>query len=62
MIADDCVRVSSDLELETDMVLNLEVTAFFPGVASLEVERTLVVTPTCSRHLVDQPRDTVFVP
>ncbi|HST39073.1 MAG TPA: Xaa-Pro peptidase family protein [Conexibacter sp.] len=43
-IADDCVDVDADLPLEAGMAINLEISAFMPGVASVEVERTVLVT------------------
>jgi Xaa-Pro aminopeptidase len=55
-IADDTVDVAADLPLEAGMVVNLEVTQFLPGVASLEVEIGLVVTETGARPLAAQER------
>jgi Xaa-Pro dipeptidase len=55
-IADDCVDISADLELEPGMVINLEASVFVPGVASVEVEITTVVTETGARPFVPQDR------
>ena len=38
------------------MVLNLEAPLFMPGVGSLHIEQSYVVTPQGSRPLVDQER------
>lgn len=55
-IQDDCVDLPSDLVLETDMVLNLEAPLFMPGVGSLHIERSYVVTSHGSRPLIEQHR------
>jgi Xaa-Pro aminopeptidase len=55
-IADGCVDVPADLPLEPDMVVNLEVSIFLPGVGSLEVEITTLVTETGARPFVPQDR------
>jgi len=55
-IKDDCVDLPSDLTLEADMVLNLEAPLFMPGVGSLHIEQSYVVTPQGSRPLVEQQR------
>ncbi|MBI4530547.1 MAG: aminopeptidase P family protein, partial [Candidatus Latescibacteria bacterium] len=55
-IRDGCVDVPSDLPLEADMVVNLEASIFMPGVGSLHIERSFVVTPAGSRSLVPQDR------
>lgn len=47
---------SSDLPLESDMVLNLEAGLFMPGVGSLQIERSFVVTPAGNRPLPPQTR------
>jgi Xaa-Pro aminopeptidase len=60
-IRDECVDESSDLPLEAGMVLNLEVSRFVPGVASFEVERTIVVTDEGATNLIPQPRDQLVV-
>jgi Xaa-Pro dipeptidase len=55
-IRDDCVDVPADLELEPGMVINLEGTIWVPGVASVEVEVTSLVTETGARPFVHQDR------
>lgn len=55
-IQDDCVDLPSDLTLEADMVLNLEAPLFMPGVGSLHIEQSHVVTPRGSRPLTKQSR------
>ncbi len=55
-IRDDCVDAPSDLELEVGMVVNLEASAFLPGVASLHVERSFVVGASGPLDLVPQDR------
>jgi Xaa-Pro aminopeptidase len=55
-IADECVDVDSDLELEPGMVVNLEASVFIAGVASVEVEITTVVTDGGARPFVPQDR------
>ncbi|MCC7449206.1 MAG: aminopeptidase P family protein [Anaerolineae bacterium] len=61
-IKDDCIDVPSDLPLETDMVINLEAPLFMPGVASLHLEETFIVTENGCRSLVPQARATPFIP
>ena len=55
-IHDDCVDVPSDLPLEVDMVLNLEAMISMPGVGSLHIEKSFLVTPNGSRPLIPQDR------
>ncbi len=55
-VKDDCVDLPSDLTLEADMVLNLEAPLFMPGVGSLHIEESYVVTAQGSRPLVEQSR------
>ena len=55
-IQDDCVDVPSDLPLDVDMVLNLEAMISMPGVGSLHIEKSFVVTPSGSRPLIPQDR------
>lgn len=55
-IYDDCVDLPSDLPLETDMVLNLEAMISMPGIGSLHIEKSFVVTPKGSRPLIPQNR------
>jgi Xaa-Pro aminopeptidase len=61
-IADDTIDIAADLPLEPGMVVNLEVTQFVPGVASLEVEISVVVTETGGRPFVPQGRETPVEP
>jgi len=61
-ILDDCIDESSDLLLEPDMVINLEAATFMPGVASLHIERSVVVTSEGSRALIPQFRSSPFNP
>ena len=55
-IHDDCVDVPSDLPLEVDMVLNLEAMISMPGVGSLHIEQSFLVTPDGSCPLIPQDR------
>ena len=55
-IQDDCVDVPSDLPLEVNMVLNLEAMISMPGVGSLHIEKSFVVTPSGSRPLIPHDR------
>jgi Xaa-Pro dipeptidase len=60
-LADDCISVPSDLTLETGMVINLEAAQFRPGSASLQCERSFVVTTTGVRDLIPQNREHLFI-
>ncbi len=53
-VKDDCIEVSADIPLEPNMVLNVEVSAFLPGVASVEIEKTVVVTTNGFNELIDR--------
>jgi Xaa-Pro aminopeptidase len=55
-IRDECIDESSDLPLESEMVLNLEAGLFLPGVGSLQIEQSFVVTPAGNRPLTPQVR------
>ncbi len=55
-IQDDCVDVPSDLPLEVDTVLNLEAMISMPGVGSLHIEKSFLVTPSGSRPLIPHDR------
>ena len=55
-IHDDCVDFPSDLPLEVNMVLNLEAMISMPGVGSLHIERSFLVTPSGSRPLIPHDR------
>jgi len=59
-ILDDCVDEPSDLPLEPNMVINLESAIFMPGVGSLHIEKSFVVTPGGNRPLIPQDRTTPF--
>jgi Xaa-Pro aminopeptidase len=61
-IADDTVGVPADVLLEEGMVVNLEVTQFIPGVGSLEVEVTTLVTGSGARPFVTQERSEPLAP
>lgn len=61
-IQDDCVNVSSDLPLEVDMVINLEVPIFLAGTGSVHSEASFVVTPQGCRPLVAQDRSRFLQP
>jgi Xaa-Pro aminopeptidase len=60
-LADECISIASDLTLETGMVINLEAAQFRPGSASLQCERSLVVTTTGVRDLIPQDRERLRV-
>ncbi len=55
-IHDGCVNVPSDLALEPNMVLNLEVGAFLAGFGSFQNEQTFLITADGARPLVPQAR------
>jgi len=55
-IQDDCVDIPSDLPLEVNMVLNLEAMISMPGVGSLHIEKSFLVTPSGSRSLIPHDR------
>ncbi|MEJ2560545.1 MAG: M24 family metallopeptidase [Anaerolineae bacterium] len=59
-IRDDCTDVPSDLPLEEDMVLNLEVSLFMPSRGSLHIEQSFIVTAKGSRPLILQDRTRPF--
>lgn len=61
-IQDECVDIPSDLLLETNMVLNLEAMISMPGVGSLHIEQSFLVTPDGSRPLVPQDRRRPVLP
>lgn len=60
-LADECFSVDADLTLEPGMVINLEAAQFRPGTASLQCERSFVVTTTGVRDLIPQDRDRIRV-
>ena len=55
-ITDDCIDEPSDLPVEQDMVLNVEAPLFMPGVGSIHLEQSVVVTENGSRPLTSQDR------
>ncbi len=61
-IRDDCIDVPSDLPMEEGMVFNLEASMFLPGVGSLQMERSFIVTADGYRDLVPQDRSRPFLP
>lgn len=61
-IRDDCIDISSDLALEADMVINLEAAFFRPGLDSLNLEQTFIITPDGCKPLIDQERVRPFQP
>ena len=61
-IKDECVDEPSDLPLEAGMVINLEAAVFMPGVASVHIEQSFVVTSDGNRLLVPQDRSGPFIP
>lgn len=61
-IRDECIDVPSDLPLEANMVINLESINFLPGIGSLHIEKSFVVTADGCRPLTPQDRSAPFVP
>ena len=61
-LKDECLDVSSDLPLEADMVINLEAPLYLAGAASLQIERSFLITPTGWQALVPQDRRQPFHP
>jgi Xaa-Pro dipeptidase len=59
-ISDDCVTVSADLPVEEGMVNNLEACAFLPGLGSVHLEKSFLVTAEGNRELTEQNRDQPF--
>jgi Xaa-Pro aminopeptidase len=55
-LKDACVEVSSDLEIEPDMVINLEAPVFRFGDTSLHVEQTFLMTERGAEPLLPQER------
>jgi Xaa-Pro aminopeptidase len=55
-IRDDCLEVSSDLQLEKGMVFNLEAPLFVLGRGAVHTERSFVVTAGGAEPLVAQER------
>jgi Xaa-Pro aminopeptidase len=57
-ISDGCVDVPSDLPMEEGMINNLEIPLYLPGVGSLHVEKSFLITAEGSRELIPQNRST----
>jgi Xaa-Pro dipeptidase len=55
-LKDDCICLDADIDLEAGMVLNIECTAFSPGVAAVGCEITCLVEERRSVLLTDQDR------
>ena len=60
-IKDECVDLDSDLPMEVDMVLNLEVCSYHPGHGAYQTEQSFVITETGCRPLIEQQRDEPIV-
>ena len=61
-IQDDCADEPSDLPLEENMVIALEVSQYVPGVGSLNHERVFVVSEHGGRELIAYERDQTIQP
>jgi Xaa-Pro aminopeptidase len=61
-IRDACIDEPSDLPIEQDMVLNVEAPLFMPGLGSLHLEQSVVVTADGSRPLTPQERRQPVMP
>ena len=55
-ICDGCIGISSDLPLETNMVVNLEVSIFRLETGALHIEKSFLVTATGCQPLIPQDR------
>jgi len=60
-IKDDCVDIPSDIPLEENMVINLEAPMFVPGVGSIQIEYTLIVTSEGCRPLFPHNREQPYM-
>jgi Xaa-Pro dipeptidase len=61
-IRDDCIDLSSDMPLEAEMVVNLELPLYLFGRASLHMEQTFEITPGGPRRLdASDPTEPVHV-
>ncbi len=60
-IKDDCVDVPSDLPLEADMVVNLESAVFVPGIGSVHIEKSFLISENGNVPLVPQDRSAPVV-
>lgn len=61
-IQDGCVDLPADLVMEEGMVNNLEACIFLPGLGSVHIEKTYLVTPEGGRSLLHQERQQPFSP
>ena len=61
-IRDDCIDEPSDLPLEENMVVALEVSQYEPRVGSFNHERVFVVTEQGGRELIGYERDATIQP
>jgi len=61
-IRDGCVDVPSDLPMEEGMINNLEIPIYFPGVGSLHMEKSFLITAEGSCELVPQDRSAPRMP
>lgn len=55
-IADECIDVSADLSLEENMVINLEIGHFLPGVGAIQNEQSYIVRPGGGELLIPYTR------
>jgi Xaa-Pro dipeptidase len=61
-LVDDCLNVSADLPLEEGMVNNLEACVFLPGIGSVHLEKSFVLTAHGNRELARQDRNQPYSP
>ena len=60
-IKDDCIDLPSDIPLEENMVVNLEVGILQSGHGSTQYEQTILVTATGCEQLIPHDRSAVYV-
>ena len=60
-IKDDCIDLPSDIPLEENMVVNLEVGILQSGHGSTQYEQTMLVTATGCEQLIPHDRSAVYV-
>ena len=60
-IADDCIDLPSDLPLEENMVVNLEIGIMRFGCGSTQYEQTLLITADGCEQLTPHDRSNIFV-
>ena len=56
-IKDECLETSSDLQMESDMMINLEANIYVPGVASVHTEQSFLVAQAGAEPLLTQERE-----